>query len=96
MEKDLLKKLDDAIKYIHRLDTPGKKRQACAIVMHPEDCFKMWNLLSIPSGIAVVTQYKGYTVLSCDKIQEGEVIVTYKVVDEPVNFSRPQYVVPID
>lgn len=93
---DLLNKLDDAIKYIRRLDTPEKKQQVYAIIMHPEDCFKVWNLLTIPQEPAVVTTYKGYAVVANDKIEEGTTTVVYKEADLPVDFAKPQYIMPIE
>lgn len=93
---DLLDKLDDAIKYTYNLDTSDKKREVRAIIMHPEDCFKVWNLPTIPQEPTVVATYKGYAVVANDKIEEGTITVVYKTTDLPVDFAKPQYFMPIE
>ena len=64
--------------------------------MNPRDCLKVWNLLKVPLVPTVVTVYRGYTVIACDKVEEGTVIVVYKTADPTVNFSQPQYFMPIN
>ena len=78
MGKELVKKVDDAVKYIHKLDSSKHKREVYAILVNPTDCLEVWNLLSVPSAPTVVTQYKGYTVIAHDKVEEGTVMVVYK------------------
>ena len=96
MGKELVKKVDNAVKYIHKLDPSEHKREVYAILVNPMDCLEVWNLLSVPSAPTVVTQYKGYTVIACDKVEEGTVLVMYKTADPTVNFSNPQYFMPIN
>lgn len=75
MGKELLSKLDDAIRCIYKSDTSERKREVYAIAMHPGDCFKLWDLSAVPQDPTVVTTYKGYMVVASDKVDEGTVIV---------------------
>ena len=96
MCKKLIKKVDDAVKYIHKLDPSEHKREVYTILMNPRDCLKVWNLLKVPLVPTVVTVYRGYTVIACDKVEEGTVIVIYKTADPTVDFGKPQYFMPIN
>ncbi len=96
MGKKLIKKVDNAVKYIRKLDSSKHKREVYAILVNPTDCLEKWNLLSVPSAPTVVTVYRGYTVIACDKVEEGTVIVIHKTADPTVNFSKPQYFMPIN
>lgn len=78
MCKKIVKKVNAAIRYIRKLDSPEHKREVYAILMNPRDCLKVWNLLKVPLVPTVVTVYRGYTIIAHDKVEEGTVTVVYK------------------
>ena len=88
MCKKIIKKVNAAIRYIRKLDSPEHKREVYAILMNPRDCLKVWNLLKVPLVPTVVTVYRGYTVIAHNKVEEGTIMVTYKIADLPIDFSN--------
>lgn len=53
------KKVNAAIRYIRKLDSPEHKREVYTILMNSRDCLKVWNLLKVPLVSTVVTVYRG-------------------------------------
>ena len=82
------KKVNATIRYIRKLDSPEHKREVYAILMNPRDCLKVWNLLKVPLVPTIVTVYRGYTIIAHDKVEEGTIMVTYKIADLPIDFSN--------
>ena len=56
--------------------------------MNPRDCLKVWNLLKVSLVPTVVTVYRGYTIIAHDKVEEGTIMVAYKIADLPLDFSN--------